>query len=228
VTAFRRGSITLVTDRHQLAPDARTTAAEVAALEAFLDAAIDAEIDYIQFRESDLGARALVGAVTRVAERTAGTSTRVIVNDRADVALAGAAHGVHVRGDGPPVALIRALSDAWIVGRSVHADDDLVCLAGADYGLFGTVFPSHSKAAGHRAAGVDALARAAASTTCPVVAIGGITPENAARALAAGAAAIAAIGVFLPEGRSPDALGVRRAVAAFRARAAGLSRSARA
>jgi thiamine monophosphate synthase len=82
------------------------------------------------------------------------------------------------------------------------------------------VFLTASKPAGHRAAGLDALARVAAAATAPVVAIGGITPDNAGRAAAAGAAGVAAIGAFLPEGRAPGALGVRRAVQQFRAIAA--------
>jgi thiamine-phosphate diphosphorylase len=220
VTAFRRRSLTLVTDRRRLAPDARTTAGEVRALESCLDVAIDAGIDYVQIRETGLGSHALVEIVQGASARAQGTATRVLVNDRADVALVAGAHGVHLKADGASVARTRLLAGDWLVGQSVHQSGVPADSAGADYLLFGAVFPTSSKPAGHRAAGLDALARVAATAGPPIVAIGGITPDNAALAAAAGAAGVAAIGVFLPEGRAPGALGVRRAVEQFRAIAA--------
>ena len=220
MTAFRRRSLTLVTDRRRLAPDARTIADEVRALDAFLDEATAAGIDYVQIRETDLGGRALVDVVRRAVARAQGTSTRVLVNDRADAALAAGAHGVHLKADGASVARTRSLARDWLIGQSVHESGVPDSSAGSDYLLFGSVFPTASKPAGHRAAGLDALARVVGTTAAPVVGIGGITPDNAALAAAAGAAGVAAIGVFLPEGRTPGALGVRRAVEQFRAIAA--------
>jgi thiamine-phosphate diphosphorylase len=210
----------LVTDRRRLAPDARTAADEVRALGGLLDAAIDAGVDYVQIRETGLGSRALVDVVRGASARAQGTATRVLVNDRADVALVAGADGVHLKADGALAARTRLLANHWLIGQSVHESCVPGSSAGADYLLFGTVFPTSSKPAGHRAAGLDALARMAATAGAPVVAIGGITPDNAALAAAAGADGVAAIGVFLPEGRAPGALGVRRAVEQFRAIAA--------
>jgi thiamine-phosphate pyrophosphorylase len=195
------------------------------ALERLCDEAIDAGIDLIQIRERDLEAGMLRDLAGRVASRARGTMTRVVVNDRADVALASGASGVHLRSDGPSVARVRALGglsgssgSPWIVGRSVHASAEAAASADADYLLFGTVFPSASKGAGAPVAGVPALRDAvAASGATPVLAIGGITPAAVAACRAAGAAGVAAIGVFLPPGAAPGAMGPAAAARALRA-----------
>jgi thiamine-phosphate pyrophosphorylase len=213
------GHICLVTDRKLLTPDARTVRNELAALEGFLADAVEAGVDVIQLRERDLEAGQLRDLAARVGRRAADTRTRVLVNDRGDVARAAGADGVHLRADGPPVSRVRTLSSGrFIVGRSAHtiaearaADDD-----GADYVLFGTVFPGGSKGGAPGNDRLLVLQEAARSARTPVVAIGGIDPGRAARCLQAGAAGVAAISIFLPEGRAPLAMGVARAVAALR------------
>jgi thiamine-phosphate diphosphorylase len=218
VTALRTPGLCLVTDRHQVAPDARTRTDEISALERWLEDALDADLDLIQIRERDLDARDLVGLVRRVVDRRAGRAVRVVVNDRADVAVSGGADGVHLRGDGPGVEAVRTLaSSPWLVGRSVHTPDEVRQYGSADYLLFGTVFPGGSKGANAPVQGVDALHRAVAASRTPVLAIGGITPARAREAVAVGAAGVAAIGIFLPEGRRREALGPRRGAAALRA-----------
>ena len=208
----------LVTDRSLVAPEARTPAAELAALERWLDEALDADLDLIQLRERDLDGRALAQLARGLVERRAARRVRLLVNDRADVALAAGADGVHLRADGPPVPAVRALSSSrWMVGRSVHTLDEIREHATADYLLFGTVFPGGSKGDAVRTQGLDALARAAAASAVPLLAIGGVTPERSAAVVAAGAAGVAAIGAFLPAGRHPGALGPVRAAETFRA-----------
>jgi thiamine-phosphate diphosphorylase len=207
-------SLTLVTSRHRLSPDARTARDEWVALEALLDEAIDARVDVIQIREPDAEARQLCACVDAVVRRASGSDVRVVVNDRVDVAVGTGADGVHLPARGLPSPRARRLMPGGIVGRSVHQGDPLD-LAGLDYVLFGTVFASESKP-GVDAAGVDALAEIAARIAVPVLAIGGITPQRARACLDAGASGIAAIGAFLPPGRSSDGLGVRPAVRAFR------------
>jgi len=217
VSAIAVPSICLVTNRRQLSPGARTASEAIAQLESWLGEAIDA-VDLIQIREGDLDGRELASLAGRIARRTRGTRTRVVVNDRADVALAAGADGVHLRADGPDVERVRALgAPDWIVGRSVHRQDEVRAHGSADYLLFGTVFPSPSKPSGTPAQGTSALAEAARSTDRPVMAIGGITPARAAACVAAGAAGIAAISLFLPEGRAPGSLGILRAVGELRA-----------
>ena len=217
--ALPRPWIYLVTDRKQLAPDARTTREELIALESFLGEAIDAGVDVIQIRERDLDGGLVAELVRNVATRARGSSTRVVVNDRADVALAAGAHGVHLRADGPPVDRVRALgASKWVIGKSVHtsAEARRASDAGADYVLFGTVFSGGSK--GHVPEGdrITALRDATRGSRAPVIAIGGIDPAGAARCINAGAAGVAAISIFLPEGRAALAMGVRGAIAALR------------
>lgn len=206
----------LVTDRRRLSPAARTTHDELLALERLLDSAVEAGVDLIQIRERDLDA----GAVTTLARSVAARAraTRVLINDRIDIALAGGVHGVHLRADGIAATRARQLApDGWLLGRSVHAPVDATRLgAGADYLLFGTVFPSVSKPEGP-AAGLEALRAVVQAVTLPVMAIGGITPERAGACIGAGAAGVASIGAFLPEATGRDSLGVRRATDAFRA-----------
>jgi thiamine-phosphate diphosphorylase len=84
----------------------------------------------------------------------------------------------------------------FLVGRSIHALDDVVAEhADVDYFVFGTVFESRSKP-GREAAGLTALAAAVAATSVPVLAIGGIEPGNVGLVLRAGAAGVAGIGAF--------------------------------
>ena len=215
-------SICLVTDRRQLSPDARTEADEILRLESWLEEAIG-QVDLIQIRERNLEGRRLVALADRMAGRTRATRTRLLVNDRADIALSASLDGVHLRADGPPVARVRALgSTAWIVGRSVHSQDDVRAQVAADYLLFGTMFPTESKGPEAPTQGTAALAEAVRSTPRPVLAIGGITPSRATECFQAGAAGVAAIGLFLPEGRRRGSLGILRAVGELRA-AFGLS-----
>jgi thiamine-phosphate pyrophosphorylase len=205
----------LVTDRRRLTPEARTTGDEVRALEGFLDEALEAGVDAIQIRERDLEAGVARALAARVRARASGRAV-ILVNDRVDVALASGADGVHLRADSPPTEAVRAIAPArWTIGRSVHSPEEAGGEIGADYVMFGTVFPSDSKP-GAAGAGLADLRDAAAACHAPVIAIGGITPERAALARSAGAAGVAAIGVFLPPGRHPSALGVREAVRALR------------
>jgi len=215
--AIRVPWLCVITDRRRLSPQARTRRDELTGLEQFLADAIDAGVDLIQVRERDLDARLLVGLLTRAIERAAGSAVRILVNDRADVALAARAHGVHVPGHGPPTADVRALGPVgWTVGRSVHAIDECQAERAADYLLYGTVFESGSKPGG-REQGLEGLRNAVAATPVPVLAIGGITVERARVCVDAGAAGVAGIGIFLPEGREPAALGLSRGVAELRA-----------
>ena len=97
--------ICLVTDRRRLSTgeDAADRLVDLVA------AAARAGIDLIQIRERDLDARRLVALVKRCVAAARGTSTKVLVNDRADVADAAGAHGVHLRGDSIAATAIRSL-----------------------------------------------------------------------------------------------------------------------
>lgn len=153
----------------------------------------------VQIREAAVPARVLADAVRRACDAVAGTATRVVVNERCDVALAAGAHGVHLRADSFAASRVRSIVPAdFLVGRSVHTLDEALAAEreGADYLLFGTVFPSPSKAGGHRVAGLEALREACSGVRCPVIAIGGITDAGADAVVRSGAAGVAAISYF--------------------------------
>ena len=154
----------------------------------------------IQVRERQFDDRALVGFVRDLVARTRGTACLVTVNDRPDVAIAGGAAGVHLKGRSlEPADVRRILPPGFVVGRSVHSEEEAIATeaaGGCDYLVFGTVFPSASKPDHHAIAGVDALARVCARVTLPVVAIGGVTVARGRALAAAGAAGAAAISLF--------------------------------
>jgi thiamine-phosphate pyrophosphorylase len=169
------------------------------ALVARVERVARAGVTLVQVRERHLEGAALTELVRRCVAAVRGTPTRVVVNDRADVALAAGAHGVHLRADSFPASRLRAIAPAgWLLGRSVHSREDAVAAAtsgGVDYLLFGTVFASASKP-GRAPAGVPALAEVCRAVPLPVLAVGGITVDNLHEVAAAGAAGYAAIGFF--------------------------------
>ena len=199
-------TICLVTDRRRLSADAPLDASR-RCLVAQARHAAAAGIDLLQVRERDLDAKDLAALVVDLLEVTRGTATRVIVNDRLDVAIACGAGGVHLRGDSITVEAARRLSPpGFLIGRSVHAVEDAAQAAGADYLIAGTVFASPSKSAGQVLLGVDGLRAVTKAAGAPVLAIGGITAGRVDEVAAAGAAGIAAIGLFMaPEISGPDA-----------------------
>jgi thiamine-phosphate pyrophosphorylase len=145
-----------------------------------------------QIREPALGGRALARLVALLAAE----NLRVVVNDRVDVALAAGAFGVELGERSLPAARVRALvGERLAIGRSVHDAAGAVAAsaAGADWLLFGQVFPTVSKP-GLAPAGLAGLAGACRASTCPVLAIGGISAVNARAALASGARGVAVIG----------------------------------
>lgn len=166
-------------------------------------AAAAAGVHLVQVRDPGLAGGPLERLVVRCVAAVRGSGTRIIVNDRLDVALAAGAHGVHLRGDSIPAARARTLAPGgFIIGRSVHGVDEARRAdeaGGLDYLIFGTVFPTASKA-GADVAGPEALAAVVRNTSLPVLAIGGISVETAARAGATGAAGFAAIGLFAGAG----------------------------
>jgi thiamine-phosphate pyrophosphorylase len=163
-------------------------------------AAARAGVDLVQIREPRLLDRELLDVTRRAREAAEGTTTRIVVNDRLDVALAANAHGVHLRANSFDAARVRARSGSTLlIGRSVHSLDEAIAAernGGCDYLFFGTVFPSSSKPAGHRVVGVDALREVCAHASLPVVAIGGLTTATVSDVRHAGAAGVAAIGLF--------------------------------
>jgi len=188
----------LVTDRRRLCAAGAFDAARRCLVEQ-VRRAVQARIDLVQVRERDLEASELLALVSDVVRLTRGTTTRVVVNDRLDVALAAGADGVHLRADSLPPSGARSIAPAgFLVGRSVHRVDEAVRVAPeVDYVIAGTVFPSASKPDADPLLGVDGLAAIARAVSVPVLAIGGMSIERVGRIAEAGAAGIAAIGLFI-------------------------------
>jgi len=189
----------LVTDRRRLSPEARSFDAERRGLVEQSRRAAAAGVDLIQVRERDLDAADLAALVAELISVTAGSATRVVVNDRIDVALASHAAGVHLRSDSVSIeAARRLLPPPRLVGRSIHTVEEARAAAGADYLIAGTVFPSASKdACSVELLGLDGLRAIVNASAVPVLAIGGITPDRIADVLGTGVAGIAAIGLFI-------------------------------
>jgi thiamine-phosphate pyrophosphorylase len=164
-----------------------------------VSAASRAGVDLVQIRERDLDGGPLADLVRRCVRAVRSSRTRIIVNDRLDVALAAGAHGVHLRRDSFPASRVRTVVPrGFLVGRSVHdvaAARAATEAAGLDYLIFGSVFPTASKP-GRAASGVDELAAVAAVTPLPVLAVGGVTLERIPAVAKTGAMGLAAIGLF--------------------------------
>ena len=169
-----------------------------------------AGVDWIQLREKDLCGRdwlSLAGSAIH-SVRKRGLQTRVIVNDRVDVALAAGAGGVHLSENGFSVPDARRLvsrfaQDAgtpldFLIGVSCHSLGAAIGAArdGADYIYFSPIFHTPAKAFYGPPQGVERLRQICQAVPIPVIAIGGITLENAASCYAAGAAGVAAIRLF--------------------------------
>ena len=197
-------TICLVSDRRRLVPADAPLDASRRCLVAQARHACSAGVDLIQIRERDLDAAELARLVGDVLAITRGTPTRVVVNDRLDVALACGAHGVHLRGDSIPVEAARRLAPAgFLIGRSVHRVDEAMRATGADYLIAGTVFTTTSKPAGQPLLGADGLRSIVRASDVPVLAIGGITEDRIDQIAGAGAMGFAAIGLFIAP-RSAD------------------------
>jgi thiamine-phosphate pyrophosphorylase len=162
-----------------------------------------AGVDWIQIREKDLEARPLAALVRLAMDGIRGTSSKILVNDRLDVAIATGAAGVHLGEMSLPVETVAewrrsAGRTEFQIGVSCHSIEAAHAAerGGADYIFFGPVFSTPSKAAFGPPQGIERLREVCAAVQIPVLAIGGVNLENAASCMEAGAAGIAAIRLF--------------------------------
>jgi thiamine-phosphate pyrophosphorylase len=185
-------------------------------------AAIGGGATVVQLREKAATTREMVELGSALHEVTAAAHLPLIINDRVDVALAVGAEGVHLGVDDMPVALARQiLGPQCIIGASPEtiegarqAERD-----GADYLGVGDLYGTPSKGDAGQPIGLEGLARAVGAVSIPVVAVGGVRPENAAAAIEVGAAGVAVISAVV--GAEDPGLAARRlcdAVCAARAR----------
>ena len=181
-----------------------------------------AGVDLVQIRERDLPDRELTALVRDAVAATSAAPAQVVVNDRVDIAMAAHAAGVHLREDSVSIDRVRPIAPPeFLIGCSVHDIDRSRALSACDYLLFGTVFPSSGKPAGHPIAGLEMLEAVCAAARRPVLAIGGVHAGNARAALRRGAAGIAAIESLLSVTSAQEA---QDTVAGFRAASAEVNR----
>jgi thiamine-phosphate pyrophosphorylase len=156
-------------------------------------------VDWIQIRDKDLEGRALMELVQSVMALPNPDSVRILVNTRVDVAMAAGAAGVHLPSGSIAPSVWRAITPAgFLIGVSCHSLEDVLRAEqeGADYVVFGPVFTPLSKTSNLKPRGLDELERVSRAVTIPVLALGGITLENAGVCMEAGAAGVAGITIF--------------------------------
>lgn len=184
--------ICLVTDQ--------SVCAGYSALERAVAAAVQGGVNVLQLREKALPAGELFELAVRLRRLTTEAGAALVINDRIDVALAVEADGIHLGGAGLPLGVARRLAGERLIGRSVH---DLAAATaaerqGADYLHLGTIFPSESHP-GQPVGGPHLIQKVRTRVKIPIIAIGGIGPENAAQTIAAGASGVAVIRTILAD-----------------------------
>jgi thiamine-phosphate pyrophosphorylase len=155
-------------------------------------------IEMIQLRERDLSARELLNLLKQVLALPNPHATKILVNDRTDVAIAAGAHGVHLRSHAvEPCRLLSIAPQGFLVGVSCHTPDEVRQAAseGASFAVLAPIFPTPGKGP---PIGLAPLAEAARAVSIPVLALGGINESRIRSCLDAGAVGIAAISLFQP------------------------------
>jgi thiamine-phosphate pyrophosphorylase len=151
-------------------------------------------VELVQIRERELTARQLAELTRKVLGLPNPHDTKVLVNDRADVAMACGAHGVHIRDGGAEPGWYRR--PGFLVSAACHRVEDVAGLESADYIVLAPVFQPISKTGSGAVLGVGALREASRLTAVPILALGGVTRENERACVEAGAAGIAGISYF--------------------------------
>ena len=190
----------LVTDRRRLGTALGLPEGDwVDALRAQVAAAARAGVDFIQVRERDLEARDLTDLVRGIVRETAASNSKVLVNDRVDVALAAGAAGVHLKERSIPPSEVRRITPAgFVIGCSVHEISAISSRKSADFLIAGTVMPTASKPTVDYLDkdGLSRVVEAAAGQ--PVLGIGGLDVRSIPLLASSRAAGLAAIGAFIP------------------------------
>lgn len=165
-----------------------------------MQVAVDKGVSLFQIREKNLSGRVLYELTSRAAVITRGSSTRLLVNDRSDIARAAGADGAQLTSQSLPACVVReTCGPKFLIGVSTHSREEVLAARaqGADFVVFGPVFETESKLAFGAPQGLERL-RAVCSEagSFPVLAIGGISLENMQSCFDAGARGVAAIRMF--------------------------------
>ena len=166
----------------------------------FLQNVVKAQLPLVQIREKSLPARELYKLTKSAVEITLGSQTRLLVNDRVDIALAAGADGVHLTAQSLPADVVRKIcGPEFLIGVSTHslAEAQAAQTGGADFVVFGPIFDTESKRVFGAPQGLDKLREVTDELgEFPVLAIGGITRDNLDACVSAGASGIAGISLF--------------------------------
>jgi thiamine-phosphate pyrophosphorylase len=173
-------------------------------------------VDAVQLRERDLSARELYDLALKLRAITRKAGAALIVNQRLDVALAAGADGVHLGWRSLRPADVRKLAgEKLLIGISCHDEPQLRSAEEirASYAVLGPVFHTPSKEGLVQEIGLGPLKNMVSAAKIPVLAVGGITPENAAQVMATGVAGLAAISALIdPEDPAAVARAFRKEV----------------
>jgi len=179
-----------------------------------VELAVNAGIEFVQIREKRLPARHLFELAREAADLTSGTATRLLVNERFDIALAAGADGVHLTSNSMPVDRVReAVPLGFLIGVSAHSSAEVIAakMSGADYVMLGPIFATPGKG---EPLGIDTFRETCSAVSpFPVAAVGGIDASNEAEVIEAGAAGVAAIRYLndlLESGNDQDRINDRR------------------
>lgn len=177
---------------------------------------LEAGLPALMLREKDLDGAALFALATALRRLTSKAGALLIVNDRVDVALAVGADGVHLGSSAiPALAARRICPPGMLIGASCHSREELARAeaTGADYAVLSPVYAPTSKEATLPPLGEAGFRSLAGKVSMPVMALGGITAENAGRTMQSGAAGVAVLGgIFQATDRVEAMRGLLRAV----------------
>jgi thiamine-phosphate pyrophosphorylase len=187
--------------------DAGVLAARGVALEDFARELRAAGVELVQYRDKVGSPQEVLRGAAVLREAMAGSGCRLILNDRADLAVLAGFDGVHVgQRDLEPEDARRVVGAERMVGVSTHTESQVRAaeLSCADYVAIGPAFATGTKADAEQVVGLEGVRRARALTTKPLVAIGGITRANARSVIEAGADSVAVISALFAPGESVE------------------------
>jgi thiamine-phosphate pyrophosphorylase len=187
--------------------DAQFLTARAVALEGFARGLRAAGVTLVQYRNKTGSPQETLRAAAALREAFAGSDVKLIMNDRADLAVLAEFDGVHVgQGDLSPEDARIVVGAKRIIGISTHNDEQVrvADIGGADYIAIGPVFKTSTKENPDPVVGLEGVRRARALTRKPLVAIGGITRENARSVIDAGADSVAVISALIVPGESME------------------------
>jgi thiamine-phosphate pyrophosphorylase len=183
--------------------DAEVLRARGVEVRAFAEGLRRAGVTLLQYRDKAGDEETILRNAEMLIELFEGTGAKLILNDRADLMMLARWDGLHVGQDdlSPEDARI-VIGDGRLIGVSTHTEEQMRVaeVSRADYVAIGPVFATGTKANAAPVVGLEGVRRARALTTKPLVAIGGITRENARSVIEAGADSVAVIGGLFGDG----------------------------